>query len=255
MTIIIDRLERGSHTYEQIQAGHACLVESASAKAGPPKDAPTDWRPSDRDPRVCPVIGAFCRSLNDNLNDEDRQLLKPYDDLIIGTRSTPEVEERRAWLVTDWMVHRHLPLWLRTAAMEEQAKVIEALPTITGRSVWVNQCRSIVDEAVEPARKIRREFRAKVRRAVRNEMKKRGLAVADAVAVAAADAAAAAAAVAAAAAAADAAADSEAYWKVRDAVRAKVREVIDDKLGDAPKTSLQSGLELLDRMIAMGEAA
>lgn len=66
-----------------------CVMEAVSYVAGEP------W--SDAPQCACPVITAFMVSWNDSLpSDADRdRLLKPLIPLIVGTRSTPEVEQRR----------------------------------------------------------------------------------------------------------------------------------------------------------------
>lgn len=54
---------------------------------------------SDHPECVSPVIGAFCRSWNDALNDEDRnRLMRPYIFKVVGTKTTAEDEETRAWM-------------------------------------------------------------------------------------------------------------------------------------------------------------
>ena len=83
---------------------------------------------SDNPECVSPVIGAFMRAWNDVLSDEDRQKLKALIPVIMDTRSTPEDEERRAWMALDWVVREHTPAWLRLAGLIEQAERLEGLP-------------------------------------------------------------------------------------------------------------------------------
>jgi hypothetical protein len=100
-----------------------CVVDIAAWVAG------EAW--SDHPACVSPAIGAFCRSWNDALNDTDRQMLLPYAERIVGTADGPEVEERRAWLATDWLVRTFTSKWLRLAKLDEHAAAIEALPALT----------------------------------------------------------------------------------------------------------------------------
>ena len=105
--------------------GHfeACLLEAVAYVAGEP------W--SDHPECVCPVLAEFGRSWNDALSDEDRQILLPYIPRLIGTRSTPEVETKRAWMATDWLVREFTPAWLRLAGLTEHAHTLEKLAALT----------------------------------------------------------------------------------------------------------------------------
>src|SRR5436309_3003280 len=105
-----------------------CLLEAAAYFAGEP------W--TDHPKCVSQVIGAFGRRFNDDLDDEGRQQLKPYIPRLVGTNTGPEDEERRRWLIADWMLQRHLPAWLDAAGMPEQAAVVRALPRITDWDSW-----------------------------------------------------------------------------------------------------------------------
>ena len=105
-------------------------MELTSYLAGEP------W--SDHPKCVSPVIAAFLRKWNDAIDDEGREALKPYAALVIGTKASKAIEDARGWLCADWLVHTSLPLWLRVAGLEDQAQALEALPTITSRSEWVD---------------------------------------------------------------------------------------------------------------------
>jgi hypothetical protein len=114
------RLSSGAH--EGPRSG-ACVIEAAAYLAGEP------W--SDHPACVSPVIAAFLRRWNDDLDDAGRQMLKPYALQVVGTASTQEAEARRAWLVTDWMVREYTPAWLDLAGCVEQATALRGLPEIT----------------------------------------------------------------------------------------------------------------------------
>ena len=100
--------------------GKMCVMEAVAYVAGEP------W--SDHPACVCSVIGAFLRRWNDDLNDTDRQMLKPFVPRLIGTKATPDIEERRAWMLMDWMIRVYTPAWLELAELKEQADVLRALP-------------------------------------------------------------------------------------------------------------------------------
>lgn len=109
----------------------ACLLEAAAWVAG------EDW--SDSPDCASPIIAAFLRTWNDDLDDSARQSLKKYIVTVhgtlaagplIGSRGTPEQEDARAWMAVDWLVRVYTPVWLRAAALDAHADRLEALPTI-----------------------------------------------------------------------------------------------------------------------------
>jgi hypothetical protein len=81
-----------------------------------------------------PVIGAFLRSWNDAMNDDDRQMLLPLIPRLVGTASTRDVEGRRAWMATDWLVRECAPAWLRLAGLNDHAHTLEQLAALTDAS-------------------------------------------------------------------------------------------------------------------------
>ena len=102
----------------------ACVMEAVSFVAG------ERW--SDHPTCACPIIGAFLRTWNDDLPDDERDaLLRPLVPLLVGTRSTPAVERRRATMAADWLVREHTPAWVRLAGLSVQADALAALPEIT----------------------------------------------------------------------------------------------------------------------------
>ena len=135
-TVILSRLDtlpplaKGAH-----KAGDdiACFMEAVAFVAG------ERW--SDHPACACPVIGAFLRTWNDDLPDDERDaLLRPLVPLLVGTRSTPAVERRRAMMATDWLIRNHAPAWLRLAGLTAQADALAGLPEITDMA----QCPSLM---------------------------------------------------------------------------------------------------------------
>jgi len=113
-------LAYGSHAPDD---GRACLMEAVAYVAGEP------W--SDRPACACPVIAAFARGLNDAMPDGLRDtLLRPLIPAIMGTRSTPDVEQRRAYIAADYAVRCAAPTALRAAGLPMQADTLTALPPI-----------------------------------------------------------------------------------------------------------------------------
>ena len=123
----------GAGSHDNISAG-MCVMEAASYVAGEP------W--SDAPQCACPVIAAFMVSWSDSLPDDEsrNRLLKPLIPVIVGTRSTAAVEQRRATMAADWLIRVHAPAWLRQAQLETQAQALESLPEITDFA----QCPSLM---------------------------------------------------------------------------------------------------------------
>jgi hypothetical protein len=129
--IEVKSLKSGCHEPTE---GEMCVMEAVAYVAGEP------W--SDSPQCACHVITVFMVSWNDSLpSDADRnRLLKPLIPLIVGTRSTKEVEQRRSLMAADWLIRVYTPAWLRAAKLEKQAELLEALPEITDMA----QCPSLM---------------------------------------------------------------------------------------------------------------
>jgi hypothetical protein len=125
-------LSNGAHG--TVFTGEVCLVEASNRatvccptigkKYGKAKKF-TDDHPS-----ISRVVRAFAIGLNDAWNDEDRQRLRPYVTRILGTKTTKEDEETRAWRATDWLARVHTPAFLRLAGLPEHAQALESLARI-----------------------------------------------------------------------------------------------------------------------------
>lgn len=131
-------LKAGGH--DDISRG-LCVMEAVSYVAG------ESW--SDSPQCACPVISAFLRNWNDSLPDDERnELLRDLIPRLVGTRSTPEIEQRRATMAADWLIREHAPAWLRVAGMNLHADALSGLPEITDFS----QCPNLMP-ALEAARR------------------------------------------------------------------------------------------------------
>ena len=131
MSVIEDRLvyleplqlEHGAHEAPNNGLVHACVMEAVAYIAGEP------W--TDHPECASPVIGAFLRSWNDSLSDEDRQMLKPLIPRLVGTKANKRVEEKRAWMAADWLARECAPAFLRLAGLTEHAEALEGLAALT----------------------------------------------------------------------------------------------------------------------------
>lgn len=129
-------LEHGSHGS---RSEGMCLLEAVAYVAGEPH--------SDNPECVCPVLAAFGRAWNDALNDAERdRILRPFVPLLVGTRSSPKVQDQRAFMAADWAVRVFTPTWLRLAGLDDDAQALADLPALTS----AESCRSsapVIDQA------------------------------------------------------------------------------------------------------------
>ena len=218
-----------------------CVMEAVAMLAG------ESW--SDHPQCASPVLGAFLRSWNDALPDDERQQLKQYIARLVGSKGTDAQEAERSWLATDWMVRVQAPAWLRLAGLTEQADVLAGMQPVNRET----------SPSILPALKAVRSDAAAARDAAR-------AAAGAAAGAAARDAAWAAAGVAAGDAAGDAAgaAARDATWAAaRDATWAATwaaagaaawdaaRAAAWDALAPTKAELQQSAHQLVDRMLAV----
>lgn len=112
-------LQRGAH----LPNGTFCVMEAVAWLNKEP------W--SDKPECVSPVVAAFARNWNDSLGDVDRnRLLKPLLLDMVGTATTAEDEETRAWMATDWFARVYTPAWLRLAGLTKEAQALESCARI-----------------------------------------------------------------------------------------------------------------------------
>jgi len=217
-------MELSSGGHDDMSEG-MCVMEAVAFVAGEP------W--TDSPQCACPVIAAFLRNWNDSLPDDERNdLLKDLIPRLVGTRSTPAIEQRRATMAADWLIREHTPAWLRLAGLNAQADALSSLPEITDFA----QCPSLMPTLT----------------AVRSD----AAAAWDAARVAAWDAAWDAARVAAwdaawdaARVAARAAAGVAAWDAARDAARAAAGAAAGDVLSETKRALQQSAKQLVIRMV------
>jgi hypothetical protein len=138
-------LKEGRHkAFEQ----GACLLEAAAWLAGEPF--------TDHPECVCPVIAAFGRSWNDSLPDDAtrNRLLRPLLPKLIGTRSTPDVQDARAFMAADWAVRVFTPAWLRLIDLEANAAELEGLKALATVALCLD-AQPAIERAQEAARAAR----------------------------------------------------------------------------------------------------
>ena len=114
-------LSRGQHP---TPADGICAMEWVSLLAGEAH--------SDQPACVSPVLRAFCTQLNDGLEHDARQRLRPFLSRTIGT-ARDDLDEKRAWAAMDWLIRSYVGGWLSAAGLTRAAAPLVALPPIRGR--------------------------------------------------------------------------------------------------------------------------
>ena len=207
----------GEHKY--------CWTEAIAYAAGQPHSSSPKC--------LSPVIRRFGMTLNDGLDDEPRQLLRPFALRALGTANDGRDEERRE-MCAQWLLG-HLPDLFDSAGLEDTAQNLRA---VSG-DLAVENVRRVLWEARDQAYIARDAAMERLRERVHAELAKRGAVKAEEAAVVEA--------VDAAVVVAVEAPYSERYWRIRQAVYPVVRKKVDEIL--APTQLLPSALELLDRML------
>jgi hypothetical protein len=98
-----------------------CAMEWVSHLAGEPH--------SDQPLCVSPVLRAVCIALNDGLDDEPRQALRPYLSRTIGTAGDG-LDDARAWMALDWLIRDYSPCWLESGGLAGLAAELRSLEPV-----------------------------------------------------------------------------------------------------------------------------
>jgi hypothetical protein len=112
-------LEHGSHT--RCEDG-LCAMEAAAFIVG--------LEHTDHPETACPIINAVTIAFNDNVDDATRQKLIPLLPRIALSRSTPAVEQKRAFHFLDHIIRTTLPTVLDEFKESEWAAKFRALPKL-----------------------------------------------------------------------------------------------------------------------------
>jgi hypothetical protein len=195
---------------------------------------------SDSPKCACPVVTAFAVRTNDWMDDAERQALLPFVLRIAGSKSSLEVERKRAYLAADYAVRVFVPLWIELRDKESADRMRALAPLVDKASAKAAQAVCLEVKAKTYAVDAADRYAAAAAAAAAD-----AYAYADA---AAAAAAAAADAYAAAAAAADAAADAYAAAYADPCPYAAYAEKIRAAL-------VAARLRLLDEMLLLTEPA
>jgi hypothetical protein len=68
---------------------------------------------TDHPASVCPVIGSFMRAYNDSVDDRRRQDLYAYASMVVGSRTSADLQRTRAEFLTAWAQQFRRNGWTR----------------------------------------------------------------------------------------------------------------------------------------------
>ncbi len=127
-----------------------CAMEWVSHLAGEPH--------SDQPRCVSPVLRALCIALNDGLEDEPRQRLRPYLARTIGT-ADDGLDRARSWLAMDWLIRVYPTEWLLAAELHRIAASLAALEPVLDEHA-LQAALPVLEQARREAHRARCEERA-----------------------------------------------------------------------------------------------
>jgi hypothetical protein len=108
---------------------------------------------SDEPTCVSPVLRAMCIALNDGLEHEPRQRLRPYLARTIGT-ADDGLDTDRGWMAMDWLIRVYTPAWLGAAGLRAPAAELAGLAPI-GDGDSLCEALGVLDAARREARMAR----------------------------------------------------------------------------------------------------
>jgi hypothetical protein len=103
----------------------------------------------------CPVVGEYVRRLNGAMPDDARQRLIPYIDWLARSRTTPEVEAKRAYVAADWALRRIAARHLRTVILLVQ-EIERERRDVGAESMDKGKLDALVDEMLRRASSLER---------------------------------------------------------------------------------------------------
>ena len=115
-------LKSGAHSNPE---DGVCIMEAVAFVAGEPH--------SDHPMCASPSISEFLRRWNDRCNEEQRQELKQYIPRLVGSRATPEIEAKRAYLAADFAVRVAAPIALELGGYKDHAAALRALAQVVDK--------------------------------------------------------------------------------------------------------------------------
>ena len=93
-----------------------CVMEAVSYVAGEP------W--TDSPQCVSEVISTFLRKWNDDMECDDRQMLKQLIPVVIGTAGSDAEENRRRQMISTWLFRSYVPEWMKLIGEHDHAEIL-----------------------------------------------------------------------------------------------------------------------------------
>lgn len=130
-----------------------CATEAAAWMAGEPHtDAPKS---------ICSTLASIFRDWNDRLELPDRnRILKPMLPQLLRSNRGPEAARNRSVLISDWIIHEHIPMWLDLSGLTQSARILRGLPQVTP-NITTDQAtdvrRALLGANMETARQLDRD--------------------------------------------------------------------------------------------------
>lgn len=137
----LPKLDGGKHS---VDSGSLCAMEMVAYMERLPH--------SDSPPCTCPVIASFVRTLNDSMDDSERQMLLPVLPLVVGTVN-PELVTKRAEFLAEAASDRFVPM----SGMDSNLIWEEAIKVLV-ECIELDEERIVTQWSPETAESLIREF-------------------------------------------------------------------------------------------------
>jgi len=105
-------------------------IETERRSVQPKPVPPVESRPVS----ASPVLWTFLTEWEVALCDETKKRLRPYFTKVINTAGSPETEERRSWMLRDWVIREFVPAWLDAAGLITHAGMIRNSPEVVSEA-------------------------------------------------------------------------------------------------------------------------
>ena len=131
-------LKRGHHNSRD---QGVCLLEAVAWMAGEPH--------TDRPACVDVALASYGRSLNDRCNDEERQRLTALVPRLVGTKGSPDLAMKRAYLLVDRHLRKILPVFFRELPHKPRPDLAEKFESLSPvvDAASARRAREIASEA------------------------------------------------------------------------------------------------------------
>jgi hypothetical protein len=124
------------------------------------------YRPTDHPKDVPPSINRFTMRLNDYWSDDDRQLLVQYIPKVVGLSQSDADEQTRRYLALDWCYRTAVPAAFRLAKLDAYAERLAIIAPIVDQASW-SLAWPVMNGLYEETRARRTAWREDLRKQIR----------------------------------------------------------------------------------------